>query len=311
MSELDKLRELRSYVPGPTPESLRMSRARMLSNLRPPARLPGLAWKAALAGGLAVALFAGPTVIQGLGSSLPGGMGPGATAEAAEVLELAAATVEDDAPLQRPRDDQYIFVKELARDSMTNGKVVTRKDWTRFSYDKGVDRDNRSPRDIWEFNESLPNDPEAALETIYAEVRRIYANEPDWDKNWVKGDWLHDRAFWLCSVLLGDADGLPAQPETQATLYRAIARIPGVEVRTDVEDLAGRKGVMIYYESGPAGALEARGIILSSTTYEYLGHKYWSDLGPDFERAVLERKVVDKPGKPKPRVVDRDTVEHR
>ena len=296
MSELDKLKDMRSFVPPPTTESLRISRARMLSGARPPFRLPDLIWKASLAGGLAIALLAGASGLAGLETRRPDGtpIQHGQVAEAAVVLEQAAVTVQDDEPQQRPRDDQFIYTKSLRKGYQPDGEVETVEKWTPFSYDKGVDKDNRSPRDIWEYNESLPNDPDKALKEIYAEVRRIYRDTPDT----IKGDLLHERAFWLCGVILGSDEGLPAQPKQQATLYRAIAKIPGVKVKTDVEDLAGRQGTMIYRDSkGGAGTL---GFILSPKTYEYLGREQaseWEGDTPVLLDALLEKKVVDKRGK--------------
>ncbi|MFY1620304.1 CU044_5270 family protein [Micromonospora sp. WMMD736] len=89
-------------------------------------------------------------------------------------------------------------------------------------------------------------------------------------------------------------------PQTTATLYRAVAKIPGVEVVRGVEDAAGRRGVAVGYTERS----RRDEWIFDEQTYEYLGERSYlvADTadGPAgtvlATTAVLQRAVVSDLG---------------
>ncbi|WP_433228483.1 CU044_5270 family protein [Actinomadura formosensis] len=93
----------------------------------------------------------------------------------------------------------------------------------------------------------LPADPDALLRLLAGE-----GEGPRGERMWSAASDLIDR---------------PAPPRVRAALYRAIAEIPGVRLRTDAVDAAGRPGVAITRtQDGVRDEL-----IFDRTTHRFLG----------------------------------------
>jgi hypothetical protein len=149
---------------------------------------------------------------------------------------------------------------------------------------------------------TVPTDPDGLLVAIYQLVE-----DPDCSP--IRGDNVQDRAFTMIDVLLQTVQ--PA--EVRASLYQALAKIPGVRVVHSATDAAGRRGVGFTR----AASIEFRGssdwlrleIILDNDTYRYLGARYVvtrdhviPDIGDRhrkgevlISRAQLALAVVDTP----------------
>ncbi|ROO51107.1 hypothetical protein EDC02_5971 [Micromonospora sp. Llam0] len=133
---------------------------------------------------------------------------------------------------------------------------------------------------------TLPTDPDALLEWIYAETRG-QGNHPD------------HQAFTTIGDLIGEQYP-PA--ELSAALYRAAAKIPGVLLVDDATDAIGRSGVAV------ARVEEGTGVrnewIFDREDHTFLGSRsVYTTAVPDsiipagtvtFSQAVVRRAVVDE-----------------
>jgi hypothetical protein len=132
----------------------------------------------------------------------------------------------------------------------------------------------------------LPSDPDALLAKLYRER----------DERG-RGDSRDGAAFTAIGDVLRES---LVPPRTSAALYRAAAKIPGVEVVRGVTDAAGRQGVAVAHTERS----RRHEWIFDERTYEYLGERSYlvaatSD-GPAgtvlSTTAVLQRAVVAKLG---------------
>jgi hypothetical protein len=288
----------------------------------------------AAAAGLALVAVLGAAVL--VDRQLPGERAPAAPTDAAE-LANRAATAAAAGSVPTPRPHQWVYTKELTVESAV-GKPFTHERWVRVDGEKYVNADNDDLRavrveDARQFPlpqwsrcpagkreqlarirpavglgrffpnpAAVPTDPDGLLAAVYQLVEDP-ACAP------VLGDNVQDRAFTLIDVLLGGV--LPA--EVRASLYRALAKFPGVTVAHGVTDAAGRRGVAFT----GAASIEVPGssawlrleVILDRDTYRYLGARYIvtrdhfiPDMGDRFRkgqvlisRAQLALAVVDAP----------------
>ena len=204
---------------------------------------------------------------------------------AATLLEDIALAAEGTELPSGIRDDQFVYVKSrVAYTTYTNGgpgkldPVHDREVWlsvdgTRdglLEEDKdplqhqslasegllGEDKPtNPQPTDYRALSK-LPTDPDKMLDRLYEIVAKEVDNEQP-DKDY--------RAFVLFADLIRE-NLMP--PKVSAALYRAAAKIPGVEVVPDVKDTAGRTGIAVT-RTGADG--EEEQLIFDKKTYTFLG----------------------------------------
>jgi hypothetical protein len=128
----------------------------------------------------------------------------------------------------------------------------------------------------------IPTDPTRLLAYVYG----VAAAEPEWvsvnaGKGFVKLS-ADQRAFTEIAQILYK-NHLPA---VQEAAFRAAGRIPGVQVRRNVADAAGRTGVAVTRtEAGHRHEL-----IFDPATYRYLGHNI---IGAEFD--LTGTQVVRSP----------------
>lgn len=132
----------------------------------------------------------------------------------------------------------------------------------------------------------LPSDPDELLVKLYRERdERGRGNSRDGAAFTAIGDILRESLV---------------PPQTSAALYRAAAKIPGVEVVRGVTDATGRRGIAVAHTE-----LNRRDEwIFDEQTYEYLGERSYlvadAAAGPAGTvlgtTAVLQRAVVSKLG---------------
>lgn len=277
------------------------------------------AWRFAAVGATAAAAAAALLVGQTghlAGTAPPAEAG--ATPEAVRILQLAAYHVSA-APSPAARPDQYVFVESVdssinvniedpAKDpdgphrataklepqlsrrwnsvDDTHGGLVRRLPWgsSRRPLEQPTAlpgcRDGRrvidpARPDVTQactpqpaVRTDLPTDTDAMLRYLYRPGNDAsgWANVP-----------ADDKAFWRANNLIPASLTAPA---VQATVFRAIARIPRVTVVPGVVDAAGRRGVAVTL----TGAGLRFGLIFDTKTYRYLG----SDV------AVVDMAVVFK-----------------
>lgn len=215
----------------------------------------------------------------------------GVDATTARVMELAARTVAQQQAV-RPQPHDWLYAKTVG----SEGDDAS-ENWVRFDgeqsaiYLKGklmrADVDygpgERPPYKDYEFFERLSDDPAEARAQIYRDSRHLEG--PGW------GD-ADARAFANILELFEDTTMMP--PDAQATLYRAIATIPGVEIDRDVVDAAGRHGIGVSRSDGRYRAT----LILAEDDYRYLGQRYVAD-------RTFTTTPVPPPGEPRKAEVTR------
>jgi hypothetical protein len=206
--------------------------ARAEGRKRPAARS---CWRLAPAAA-AVAAAAVVLVVQNLGDA------PRAVPVAsAEVFERAAAAAEK-RPFTAPRPDQWIYTED-AFGTSDSGAPLTRRQWHR-AYGLGLavaDEHGKvrviepprkhgngrpAPFDSYEAASKLPTDPDALLRWAYRQAKNVTGAGLTED-----GD-----VYAILSGILG-TNVLP--PEREASIFRALKRVPGVSV--DTIEVMGRR----------------------------------------------------------------------
>ncbi|MQW77947.1 hypothetical protein GHK92_18935 [Nocardioides sp. dk4132] len=231
-----------------------------------------------------------------------------ASGPAVNVLEAASRRLAQTDVLA-PTADQFVYVRSVA---LTN----------EGAYGGGVDLGDRHTREIWlsqepgsisdqglirEFGQdwplwggtgspasirrptyaylaSLPSDPDALLDELASQL-------PTWDDARSTDQVLFDAIVDLVS------EGL-APPDTTAALYRALTRIPGVEVDDDARDLLGRPGIGITRTEDVF--LTRTVLLIDPSTGETIGARYLMSTPAGDEvfgaTAVVARGVADAVG---------------
>lgn len=302
MDEMTKLREFRSEItmtaPGRLPDFLERDGAAIDGGVFPRSQRQRL-----LVGGagaaVAASLVAGVLVAQA---------GPGASPSAAEVLERAADQVAA-RPEVRPRDDQWVY-ESFVHDS---ADAPREESWVRFdgttyaTYQPAgsshlvVHQDEQgttdaTPEQWYDELAALPEDSHALL----VQLRTSDLVDHTIPSTEAVSD------FGNVAECLLVAPVLPLQ--AQASLFRALATIPGVEVDDDAHDLLGRSVLAVIWTGGNQEGIdpdEKIEVLLDPSTYAALGER--STLLKDepgdldkgdvtFDVAYPATGVVDQPG---------------
>ncbi|MFI7150749.1 CU044_5270 family protein [Nonomuraea sp. NPDC050022] len=330
MDDLNLLQGLRADAPEPDAARLAALRDRLTSataaTVTPPERRrlwQPLAKRVLLAGtvaaGLAVALpFTRPAdqtrPVPAVHTTRPGSV---------QLLEEAALVAER-RPFRKPRPDQWVYTKTKDVQPV-NGKTTISEQWMRFDgrgaaligedgelqvsdlpqLDPGDD--DLTPQQYYDKLAALPTDPYKLLAHVAG------------DKHWLK-PLMEDgvpiprdpvprdaQAFRVLTLYLGQGAIMP--PKLEATIYRALAKIPAVKVEVGVLDADDRPGIGVYYE--PKGQqITTRYFVLDPQTYRLLGQRtVWNRdeyllgnpkpsarKGSAWLRADLAGGVVDRPG---------------
>ena len=328
MNDLTALRRTWEPTTAPSDEAERAARGALLAHVAgegarrrgaQPAlvrgrrlRLPRIAMRRASLAGLALLLaLAGLAVVETLGGADGDGERGvlGVSSASAAVLNQAAAVAERQ-PFTAPRDDQWIYTEdELAGG---RGETTTRRTWRRADGGGIATLDERGRLDVTEMPEARPGRSPAPFDSYKAAA--ALPADPDGLLRWAygqtaavtgAGSTVDAEVFNIFRVILGHGV-LP--PELRAAIFRAMAQIPGVRVRT--VDL---QGVAALAVSQTDGWLDQE-LLLDKDTYAYRGQrstvvrdatidppKAGNPIGEveRGDRATLTRvatAVVDKPG---------------
>jgi hypothetical protein len=290
MNETDELSRFRAEIPdrgtARAEEIFRAALAKELSSERPLVspprnrfRLPRPKWQLAIAAPLAIGLAAGVTV-----AVLPSSP-PVLTAELLADRAAAAALTNPDVPA-----GQWIYVvTEHAFSGRRAAGVPSRNVQDGWMTADGTISDGAglSGNPIYPYDKlgSLPRDP-AQLDAYFVSL------DP------VKTDNHSLVAFSQIDSMLF---GMVLPPSLQAEMYHALALIPGVQVRQDVKDIAGRAGVAFLLP--PTKQSEQQEIILDASDYHLLARANWVDPSqpsPTIETAILQEYPVAELGSTQP-----------
>jgi hypothetical protein len=303
MHDIDDLRELRDFDQGTPPlddATRHRVRARLITAMHRPApvvrpRRPVL--RIALTGGLAAAVAAGVLVAVRDDDGARGRehtANPPATSapamrnvSAQTVLNGAAAYERRHERTLTPRDDQFIYSKEIIKETdQKTGETKSHVDENWRSVDgskpswimeigKGwwsppLKSDERSwPPQDWGTLRKLPTDPK----------KLILAINGDWGMGG-KTDSLDDITDGGWSQIHFSLAGLlklvPVMPEgLRPAAYEALGMVPGVKAVPGQKDAKGRTGVAITYDdpTRPKGGSWGGYFIFDPETYAFLGFR--------------------------------------
>ncbi|MER7727168.1 CU044_5270 family protein [Streptomyces sp. NPDC096323] len=303
--EMTLVRELRAEAPAPDRAALAAGRQRLTEvagrrrRLRTDWRLAAVATAAVItvgavagtqftSGGKGAQQGAGPTTLFELGSAAP-------------VLRSAADEVADD-PVPVPTTGQWVYTKQLVSDAnagprqsgtqeaereltalaregksgeKANGLRVI-EHWYRYAdpaFENGRSGDDHSPRERFTLLAALPTDPAGVRE----QARAFYPGENETTAQ-------HD--FRALSVL---AASYPADPKGLASVYRAMATIPGLEAVQTVDVL--NRPVIGIHLPGERGLL-----LLNARTSLYAGGGSTDASADSVVTARVKAVVVDRKG---------------
>ncbi|WP_406124590.1 CU044_5270 family protein [Streptomyces sp. NBC_00989] len=258
----------------------------------------------AVAGVAAAAVATGVVIAQNDSESSPRTQ----PVSASTVLRGAAA---EERRLEKPiapRDDQFIYTKEIIKEIPIGGGGRTRT-YVDESWDS-VDGSKRSyvselgqkqwvpvyppnqtnwPPSRWALLKQLPTDPAKLLIAL-----RDGPGKPDYNRPMKAADWPMTQ-FLVSSLLRTSV--LPKGLRSAA--YEALATVPGIKVLPHQKDADGRVGIGIQYV-GPSGTPWAHGgpvLVFDAKTYRYLGmHNRRAAAGPSYEQwsYVAATGVVDR-----------------
>jgi len=180
-----------------------------------------------------------------------------------------------------PRDDQFIYTKEIIKETPTKGgstRTYVDESWnsvdgSKKSYVSELGRKQWVPVFVpgqgtwpptkWTELEQLPTDPRKLLITL-----RDMGGKPDYSKPMRAADWPMTQVF--VSGLLRT----PVLPKgLRSAAYEALASVPGIKVLPHQKDADGREGIGIRYVGAP-GTPWAHGgpiMVFDAKTYRYLG----------------------------------------
>ncbi|MDL4817639.1 CU044_5270 family protein [Actinomadura opuntiae] len=292
MNELKEVGAFRAQVPEPGRERLAPGRERLVraaagrSRSRFRFRVP--AWRAGLAVGVAVAGAAAVTVVvvdRNDPAPAPIAARP---VSATGVLERAAKTVAG-RPDHRPAPNEWVYTRTYQAGQQDAPSFMQHMEgWVRFDgrktarYDgipgkkprlevtdvkRDGDSEERSPAQWYDYLRALPDDASALLAGIDRRAKSYNAESHGRLFNSEDG-----RDQWVFGRLVDFLGQGPSTPQSRrATIFRALARIPGVQVKEGTKDALGRPGTTVS-RTGPDGLREE--FVLARGTYDYLGLRF-------------------------------------
>ncbi|MFF7280636.1 CU044_5270 family protein [Streptomyces griseorubiginosus] len=288
MNELKLLREWDADAPPLTDAARSRARSRLLQAMQAPTavhtaptapavgRRPLL--RIAVAGVAAAAVTATVVVAQDAGEKEPRTR----TVSAATVLRGAAAEALRTEKPVAPRDDQFIYTKEVVERRPVSGGPVKKwvdESWSsvdgskkgyvsELGYKQWVPKSRPGqstwPPSKWSELKELPTDPRKLTATL-----RDMGGKPDYGRPTTADEWPMVQIF--LSGLLRDSV-LPKGLRSAA--FEALATAPGVKVLPGRTEFNGHTAIGVQYVVGPPGTSwkdGGRTLLFDAKTYQYLG----------------------------------------
>ncbi|MEU5263166.1 CU044_5270 family protein [Amycolatopsis sp. NPDC021455] len=284
MDDMQLLRDFAGPAGLPAPDELARKRAELIAATT--ARRPGRRWVwGSAAAGLAAAVAA---VVVLAPADTPGSPGPAAAPVTDPVRILLAAAAKARAlPDVEPRPDQFVYTRTRVADGRENEwwasadgthdglaflyghetELAGCRDGKRVQKDHGRTVTSRcEPRPA--ARPDLPTDADAMLAYLH---KSTYG----------EGDTLHD----LGNEVVALAGGY-LRPAARAALYEAVAKVPGLVVRTDAKDATGRPALGITWNSTTEHGIGNQDeFLFDPVTFTYLGS--------GMTGAVVSQGIVD------------------
>jgi hypothetical protein len=314
VDDLTLVRDLAGDQPSPTDRARAVAFARLRNAIGEETRAGGkaldlqppltrrLLFRAAIAA-TGTAAVAGTTVL-----AVRAGAPRLTTLNAAQVLRRAAdRSRADDNGMPIPRDDQYMYSKEIThRTYDRGGRKMRLVDECWLSVDG-----SKTTRYI--YNGRIQDDPPLGKHEVqsiplqYAKLKK-WPTDPDELLKWFRGGGAPAKdpnvdmgAYFEACMFLRGPRVLP--PGLRAAAFEALSKMPAIRIDHDRVNALGRHGIGISYPK------TSMGFLFDSKTYAYLGifERGHSDKNGGFSqvRGVVVQGVVDRIGQ---RPTVRDTV---
>ncbi|WP_369248315.1 CU044_5270 family protein [Streptomyces sp. R41] len=300
--DLASVRELEADTPPLTDEARAAARTRLLNAITRETRggtadalSRRLVFRVAIAA-TAAAAVAGTTVVAVHGKDSDDAPRM-TTLSAAQVLHKAAdRSRSDGSDLPIPRNDQYLYTKEVTtRTWLKSGKVekFTDESWlsvdgskaSRYSYEGRIldeppltKHEVRWPPTEYAKLKKWPTDPDELLKAL-----KHGGDDSDMTNN---------MAFMDAVLLMRGPRVMP--PGLQAAAFEAVAKLPGIVIDHDEVDALGRHGIGISYPKATFA------FVFDRETYAYLGLRQTGSTsgGTKYKqvKGLVKAAVVDKLG---------------
>ncbi|MEV5801895.1 CU044_5270 family protein [Streptomyces collinus] len=245
--------------------------------------------RAVLATAVVAAVVGGAVVVVGAireerPAAAPGPVSPRLRpVSAATVLKAAAATERRHEKRLAPRDDQFIYTKEVVRETeTTTGRTRTfvdenwrsvdgsQRGWT-MEVGKGWWSQPLKPNESiwpparWQELKKLPTDPAGLVLTVR---KQLTGGRPAPIADIRAQDWPTIE-FGLVG-LLHRTPVMP--PGLRAAAFEALGMVPGVTATAGVTDTEGRAGIAIAYQDPFHQLPTSDVLIFADNTYDFLGY---------------------------------------
>ena len=282
MNELELLREWDADAPPLTDAARARARFRLHQAKQTPTAVPAVGrrplLRIAVAGVAAAAVTATVVVTQNTGEQTPRTQ----TVSATTVLRGAAAEALRTEKPVAPRDDQFIYTKEVIERRPVSGGPV--KKWVDESW-SSVDGSEKGyvselghkqwvpafkpgqgtwPPSRWSELKELPTDPGKLTATL-----RDMGGKPDYGRPTTADEWPMVQIF-LSGLLRHSV--LPKG--LRAAAFEALAAAPGVKALPGRTEFNGHTALGVRYVIGPPGTSwkdGGRTLLFDAKTYQYLG----------------------------------------
>jgi hypothetical protein len=301
VNDLDFIRELRTGLPEPSGVRLAAGRdrltARIQENVRS-RRQPGTSWRVrlALAACVLAAVSVSAVIAGALGPVHHGKADRAALAKshqftlAAEMLHTAARTAAGNGATE-PAPGQWFYSKTVSFEYRQVPAMQTYEGWETFNgvytaYYQGatlvvhkspvpdlanrgtaLDQFDNNPTPLTAYRAlaSLPSDPKALLAVIAAQVAKVGAANIEPGSSISQATSSPDEAdfSYLVELMWNATDSEPSA--VQASVFDAVAAMPGVSVQQGVTDAAGQQAVAVSDDGG------FDQLLLNPATYAVIG----------------------------------------
>ncbi|MFI6493431.1 CU044_5270 family protein [Streptomyces sp. NPDC050564] len=318
MDEMTEVRELRAHVPVPDRARLAPGRGRLTEAARAGQSRRALWQRREF---VIVAVVAAVTAVAITATLLVGGKGTGLKVQpaatpsvrykgvsAAEFLRQAADAVQAQPDGAVPTAKQWIYTKSAHEPSDKSRFLGVQENWIRYdgsasasrmreneplhitkmNVENGGQGDDRSAREMYRVLLTLPTDGKGTMKAL----REQNATADSKELSQARNDYFEIR------VLLS-ADVMPAKG--LASLYRALALVPGGKVTGHLVDTAaGRRVIALNYSRGEnaktSESMDDQWLI-DPQTYRIVGMRLVSGDGKVLAgKSLVTTAVVDKAG---------------
>lgn len=234
---------------------------------RPRRPLPRLALRVAAVGTVAAVATAAVSIVltDGKGHPRPAVPGTGSVAQAAVVLDHAAATAKS-RPYTAPGRKQWLYTKFTMTGPANPSGIVTGGPYTTKSWELWRRVDGKNQYAAYE-NGKLTKSTVSGEAPLAARFDPL-PTDPDALLHKVGSDSGDDLAFHTLATILAES---LHPPKTEAAIFQAMKRVPNVTARAGVVDMDGRPAISLGLTDREGWLRDE--VLLDPKSYRYLGER--------------------------------------